>query len=368
MTTFIQRIVIIDEDKKMGDHIAAQLATYPSLQVAMVATAISKIDTYIYQVAPHIVILETCYRHITGIEVAQYLNQRYPWLIVVFITKHSQYALAAFELKVIDYLVHPVSPERLKKMVRKIQVLQDERLATPVLHLKVLGDVKVINHQFMPIKMRTKKAVELLCFLWHSGEHAPSRDIIIEALWPEYEVKKAVELLHSTLYQLRQTLKVHGYTKAIIVRNKRYQLVIKVVTDSDRLLHVLSTAPYEQASVDTVLSLCQGDYFEERGYLWAETKRQVIRQQLRYYFLRALQKDIAPSSKVQIAQQLRDWHYYDEACILELMRYYSETKQRDKIIEVYQDASCRVREELGIDLAKEVDDMYGYYLVVTPKV
>ncbi len=49
------------------------------------------------------------------------------------------------------------------------------------------------------------------------------------------------------------------YTKAIIVRNKRYQLAIKVVTDSDRLLHVLSTAPYEQASVDTVLSLCQGD-------------------------------------------------------------------------------------------------------------
>jgi len=47
----------------------------------------------------------------TGLELLQEL-QNPPW--VIFVTAYEEYALKAFELSGIDYLVKPVIPERLQ--------------------------------------------------------------------------------------------------------------------------------------------------------------------------------------------------------------------------------------------------------------
>lgn len=361
-----RKILLLDEDLKVAKQMATQLAKYEEFEV-IVEKDISKIDEYIQHYAPHAIILETCYMAISGIEVATYINERYPQLHIIFMTKHKHYALRAFEMKVVDYLVHPITPVRLNKMVRKLHALNEELEMTQRIYIDVLGQVTVKDYQFVPIKTRTKKATELLCFLWYTQQAPPSRDLVIEALWPNIPVQKAIELLHSILYQLRKTLRTHGYQDAIIVRNRRYQLMIDVVADSKCVKALMATLPYEQASVDSILRYYQGEAFEEVSYPWATTLQQEIQYKLRHYFVQVLEQDVSAASKEQVAQHLHRWQTYDEQCVLALMKYYNDRQQRSKIIEVYTKASERIREELGVDMPATVEEMYTYYLLMTPK-
>lgn len=360
-----KRLVLIDEDIRLAKHIATQLMLYEELEV-VVERDISKIDQYIYHYAPHAVILETCYLSISGIEVARYLAQRYPHIIIIFMTKHKHYALTAFEMRAVDYLVHPITPVRLNKMVRKLQALNEVLDLTQRIYIDVLGQVTVKDYQLQPIKTRTKKATELLCFLWYTQQTPPSRDLIIEALWPDTPVQKAIELLHSTLYQLRKVLQLHGYEEAIIVRNRRYNLMIDVVADSQCVTSLIATIPYEQTSIDTILRYYKGEAFEDVSYSWTNAMQQIIQDKVRNYFLDLLTQDVSAKSKVQIAEHLYHSKTYDEHCVLTLMKYYYETNQRSKIIEVYTEASMRIREVLGVDMPNEVEEMYTYYLIMTP--
>jgi len=52
---------------------------------------------------------------LSGIEVAELLQMRLPNLKVVFVTAYDDYAIKAFELNAVDYLLKPVNTERLRR-------------------------------------------------------------------------------------------------------------------------------------------------------------------------------------------------------------------------------------------------------------
>ena len=57
----------------------------------------------------------------SGIEVAERLLAIRPKLHIVFVTAYDDYAVKAFKLHAMDYLLKPVSAERLAKTVLRIQ-------------------------------------------------------------------------------------------------------------------------------------------------------------------------------------------------------------------------------------------------------
>lgn len=72
----------------------------------------------IAQCRPEIAFLDIRMPGLSGIEVAQKIAGSC-W--VVFVTAYDQYAVEAFEHEAIDYLLKPVTPERLEKTVRRLQ-------------------------------------------------------------------------------------------------------------------------------------------------------------------------------------------------------------------------------------------------------
>lgn len=59
-----------------------------------------------------------------GTKLTPTLNKLQPSMLIVFATAYSEYALRAFELNAVDYLVKPFDPERVKQTIEKIQLLQ----------------------------------------------------------------------------------------------------------------------------------------------------------------------------------------------------------------------------------------------------
>lgn len=81
--------------------------------------------------APTVCFLDIRMPGLSGLEAAQALAEDWPegrpFPLLVFVTAYDQYALQAFEVQAVDYLVKPVTPDRLVGCVQRLR----QRLAAP---------------------------------------------------------------------------------------------------------------------------------------------------------------------------------------------------------------------------------------------
>lgn len=74
-----------------------------------------------------------------GLELAGRLMDRQRRLEVVFVTAYNEYAVEAFELHALDYLLKPVMKERLQKTMRRLLDREDVRPPQP--RFETVGEV-----------------------------------------------------------------------------------------------------------------------------------------------------------------------------------------------------------------------------------
>jgi two-component system, LytTR family, response regulator LytT len=75
------------------------------------------------QLKPHVAFLDVQMPGLSGFEVARQLLDRHTPSHIVFVTAFNQYAVDAFEVNAVDYLLKPVELERLEQAVRRIRGL-----------------------------------------------------------------------------------------------------------------------------------------------------------------------------------------------------------------------------------------------------
>ena len=80
---------------------------------------------------PDVAFLDIRMPLVSGIDVARALGGR---CHIVFVTAYDEYAVAAFDEGAVDYLLKPVTPERIAKVTQRVKA----RLATPPLDLAAL--------------------------------------------------------------------------------------------------------------------------------------------------------------------------------------------------------------------------------------
>ena len=117
--------LIADDESPMRDQLRARLAAvWPALTI--VAEAANGVDAVALaqQHRPDIVFLDIRMPGMSGIEAARHL---YSSAHLVFVTAYDQYALDAFEQGAMDYLLKPVSAERLARTCERLRA----RLARP---------------------------------------------------------------------------------------------------------------------------------------------------------------------------------------------------------------------------------------------
>jgi DNA-binding LytR/AlgR family response regulator len=111
--------LIADDEAPMRDQLHARLATvWPELQI--VAEAANGVDAVALagQHKPDIAFLDIRMPGMSGIEAARHL---YDHCHIVFATAYDQYALDAFEQGALDYLLKPVTAERLATTCERLR-------------------------------------------------------------------------------------------------------------------------------------------------------------------------------------------------------------------------------------------------------
>lgn len=89
--------------------------------------ALSLIEALDYDV----VFLDIQMPGMSGMDLARVLKEKRPQLNVVFISAHEQYAVDAFAVQVVDYLLKPVSSERIAETIRRLGDLNAGAPARP---------------------------------------------------------------------------------------------------------------------------------------------------------------------------------------------------------------------------------------------
>jgi len=115
----IYKAVIADDEKELRTYLKRMLAeVWPQLEICGEAVngkeTLKMIDTF----APHIAFLDIKMPGISGLEVAKTIAGI---CRIVFITAFDQYAVEAFEREAVDYLVKPVTKERLLQTVNRLK-------------------------------------------------------------------------------------------------------------------------------------------------------------------------------------------------------------------------------------------------------
>jgi DNA-binding LytR/AlgR family response regulator len=116
------KCVIAEDETLLRDALAQLLAeTWPELQVVASCDDGGSALEAIAAHKPDLAFLDIRMPGLTGLEVAAALAQASPATQVVFVTAYDQYAIDAFERGAVDYLLKPVSRERLAACMGRIK-------------------------------------------------------------------------------------------------------------------------------------------------------------------------------------------------------------------------------------------------------
>jgi two-component system, LytTR family, response regulator len=124
------RIVVVDDEQPARDELCFLLGQLEGVEIVGQAAngveALKAIDQH----APDVVMLDVQMPGLTGFEVARRLAHTGSESQIVFVTAFDQYAIDAFEVNAVDYILKPVESERLgTAMERARKRIQTDRPA-----------------------------------------------------------------------------------------------------------------------------------------------------------------------------------------------------------------------------------------------
>jgi two-component system, LytTR family, response regulator len=105
------RVLIVDDEALARAYLAEQLGNMADIEIVGQAANGFEAVKLAEELSPDLMLLDVQMPKLSGFEVLELLAERAP--AVVFVTAHDEFALRAFEVHAVDYLMKPVEPARL---------------------------------------------------------------------------------------------------------------------------------------------------------------------------------------------------------------------------------------------------------------
>lgn len=286
------KAILVDDEPLALDYLERQIKKVSNIIVIRKFTHlnIDKESTLLEEV--DVVFLDIEMPGINGLKLAEQLLEINSLLSIVFVTAFKDYAVEAFELYALDYILKPVQLDRLQKTLDraedKLKNHQINNQPLSVNHKLQINVCRELTFQFTEDKIeivhwRTTKAQELFLYLLHHFGKTIRKSELIEILWADFDQNKAYPQLYNAIYHVRKTLyKLSNHFKIKSVPDGYILLAQNISIDTvkweDR---IVSAPPISMGTVDdyeTSMDLYTGSYLQEYDYLWVEPERYRLEQ------------------------------------------------------------------------------------------
>lgn len=284
------KVILVDDEPTMHLILRKMLGKLPDVHVAGAFTDTKSAATFLSENADiGLAFVDVSMPGESGIEFAAKMEVSDHPVQVIFVTSHKEFALEAFDLSVLDYLVKPVSQERLQRAVNRAlankQVIHSQEqvnsasTASGKIVLTMLGDVAV-SCDAGRVKWISRKCAELFAYLLLNRGKRISRSRLVADIFGGMHYDNAASYLNTTVYQLRKSLEPLGMREVIRSENDGYALELtdSVIDYVDFAKQVEKLQSIDVGNVERALQierLYTGDLFGDKAYVWAihETER-----------------------------------------------------------------------------------------------
>ena len=120
------RAIIIDDERLARKELNNLLENYPEIEIVDQAVNADEALEKIIQLDPDLIFLDIQMPGKTGFELLEEL-EKVPK--VIFTTAYDEFAIKAFDVNALDYLLKPIQEERLKDAITKVLAVQASALA-----------------------------------------------------------------------------------------------------------------------------------------------------------------------------------------------------------------------------------------------
>lgn len=117
------KAIIIDDERLARQELKNQLAAFKEIEVVAECSNSEEGKLKIEELKPDVIFLDIQMPGKTGLELIEEISALPE---VVFVTAYDEYALRAFEVNALDYLLKPIQPNRLAETIKKLLAKEDK--------------------------------------------------------------------------------------------------------------------------------------------------------------------------------------------------------------------------------------------------
>lgn len=116
------RAIIIDDEKRARMNLSILLGEYcPQVEVVADCENLPEGVKAIRRLQPDLVLLDIEMPGHSGLELLDFFDENEVNFSIVFTTAYNEYAIQAFKISAIDYLLKPINPEELVRAVHRVE-------------------------------------------------------------------------------------------------------------------------------------------------------------------------------------------------------------------------------------------------------
>lgn len=117
------KTIIIDDERLARNELKKLLIEFPEIEIIGEAANADEGIEKIEALQPDLVFLDIQMPGKTGFDMLAELDKVPD---IIFTTAYDEYALKAFEVNALDYLLKPIEPKRLEDAIQKLQLLEEK--------------------------------------------------------------------------------------------------------------------------------------------------------------------------------------------------------------------------------------------------
>jgi len=267
------RIAAVDDEMHVLERFERIVLEMEDLQLCGLFETAEQLLSYLKEHTLDAVFLDIEMPGVNGLRLSEQVLDFNENIDIIFVTAYNQYAVEAFELHAMDYIMKPLTEERLSKTLKRL--LKSKRIVRrpEKPFIQCIGDFEVFVNG-VALTWKNSKAKEILAFLVHKRGVPVNWEKIADAVWPDYDSEKAQTNFHATTYLLRKRLAEAGLSQIIESGRGNYRIVTDLVNCDIYQMEemVKSNCIKGKENLHLVGRLNKLGYMEESGYAWAYPK------------------------------------------------------------------------------------------------